>query len=290
MDGVKAKKVPPPRPVPISLLVTSRFTDELFWRGFKASASAHAVLAICAVVLGLALPHNQIKFLPSIRVDLVSLPDVKKADLGKVQPNDVSDLSKQLENASKLTKKMAEKAKKTPIPTTPPPEAVPEEMVKHDKDKPKPKPESKSESKAESKEAARKKERLNALDRIKALAEIEKDDMPAKPRVVAKGNKLSNGDSTTGGPAIDTNAFISKMQGKLRDNWNLPVWLSKQSLDAKVVIFLDRAGYVSNTIMAKSSGNKQFDDFCLKTIRMAQPFGEPPGDILNDGLTLGFPL
>ncbi|MBI3557238.1 MAG: TonB C-terminal domain-containing protein [Deltaproteobacteria bacterium] len=284
MTADKPKKVPPPRPVPVSLLVTSRFSDELFWRGFKTSASAHAVLALFAIAMGIALPHSPVKFLPSIRVDLVALPDVKKSDLGKVQPrvDDVSDLSKQLHDAAQLTKTLTDKAKKIP---SPPP--TPDEMIKVEKDKPKPKPDS-----AATKEAERKKALRNAIDRIAALDEIAKDDKPAhpKPKAAAKGNKLSNGDSTSGGAAIDTNQFISKMTGRLRDNWNLPVWLSKQNLDAKVVVFLDRAGYVNNTIMAKSSGNKQFDAFCLQTIRMAQPFGEPPADILSDGLTLGFPL
>ena len=282
MSPDKLKKVPPPRPVPVSLLVASRFSDELFWNGFKTSASAHAVLAISAIVLGIALPHNQIKFLPSIRVDLVSLPDLKKSDLGKPQ-NDVSDLNKQLQETAKATKALQDKAKKMPEPTPvePPDDTL---ALKHEK----PKPEEKA--KPAEKEKYNRKDLTNAIDRMKALAAIETEDKKSKPKAVAKGNKLSAGDSNTGGAPVDSNLFISKMTGKLRDNWNLPVWLSKQNLDAKVVVFLDRAGYVSNTVMAKSSGNQQFDAFCLKTIRMAQPFGEPPGDILSEGLTLGFPL
>ena len=56
------------------------------------------------------------------------------------------------------------------------------------------------------------------------------------------------------------------------------------------MIFMDGQGYVTSMVMAKPSGNKQFDDYCMKTIRMSQPFGAPPDEVLQDGITLGFPL
>ncbi|MBI3542004.1 MAG: TonB C-terminal domain-containing protein [Deltaproteobacteria bacterium] len=261
----------------MTLLRDSPYDAEQFWKGFKLSAAAHAALTIAAVALSLAVPREPTKFLPSIRVDLVALPDVKKADLGKLD-----DINEKLKEASQESKKLLEKSKAKkaePVPTPP------DEMALKDKTKPKEKEKEKSKDSS-------KKDLQNALDRIKALAEIEKDTKQSKNKgkPPVRGNKVSQGDSATGAPTIDMNAFVSKMRSRLQENWNLPVWLSTKNLDAKVVVFLDRAGFVKNTVLAKSSGNKQFDDYCLKTIRMAQPFGAPPDDILSDGVTLGFPL
>jgi outer membrane biosynthesis protein TonB len=264
------KRPPPPGPFPASLLAGSRYNDRLFWRGFRHSAIAHGALVVTGIIMSFVVPHEPIKFLPSIRVDLVGLPDFKKSDMNKIAPDDMTDLNKKLSDAGKSAKKLLQEAKKAPAP--------PEESdMTLKKEKP----------------ANKKDELKSAIDRIKALEDIEsqvKKGSKEKPKAVLKGNALSKGNSVTGEQAADTNMYIGKLQGRLRDNWNLPVWLTKQDLNAKVVIFLDRGGYVSHTVLAKSSGNQQFDDYCLKTIRMAQPFGPPPSDILDGGITLGFPL
>ena len=72
------KKPPPPGPVPLSLLYRSRYNDEIFWKGFRASAGAHAIGLIAAIILTMTLAREPQKFVPSIRVDLVDLPASKK--------------------------------------------------------------------------------------------------------------------------------------------------------------------------------------------------------------------
>lgn len=276
--GKKKKVVPPPGPVPTSLLMPSGFQHDMFWRGLRASAGFHAGLVIVAILLSLTLAREPKKFIPSIRVDLVALPDAKKADLDKMQPSDYEDLSAKLKESTKGTKELLEAQKKIPDPK--PAEPAEDVMALKKKEKAEPK--------------NRKKDLKSALDRIKALADLESETESEKKgrqkKYVAKGNELSKGSSSSGVVSDQADQFFSGLQSKIRNNWNLPVWLSKQNLNATVVIFLDRSGYVSNSIIAKSSGNKQFDDYCLKTVRMAQPFGAPPDDVVQEGITLGFPL
>lgn len=256
---------------PLSLLAGSRQQDEAFARGLRFSIGAHAVIAIAAIILSLTLSKEPVKLVQSIRVDLVGLPDVKKSDLSKVTPNDMSDLNERLNDARKKAKDHSKKSKEEPAPP------VPDDTMAIKKQKEKPR------------EKNRKDSLKSAIERIKALAAIE-SETTKKQKTVVKGNQLSKGNALSGDVGNDVNEYVGRLAAKLRDNWNLPVWLSRQKLNAKIVIFLDRAGYVTNTVLAQSSGNKQFDDYCMKTIRMAMPFGAPPEDVLDGGLTLGFPL
>lgn len=283
MSNDNPKATPPPRPVPQSGLVSSRFQEEHFWKGVRKSIGVHAAAVIALLLLTLVLPREPVKYQPSIRIDLVGLPDLKKSDLARAQPDDFERLSEKLKDGSSKTQKLAEQARnaKSAEPEPTPADDAANSMALK-KIKPRP----------EAPKTPAKKDLKSAIERIKAIAALEDESKPPgqKKTVAMKGNKVSRGDSSAGGPAMDTNAFIGALQAKLRDNWNLPVWLGNQNLSAKIVIFLSRDGYVNNTIVAKSSGNQQFDDYCLKTIRTAQPFGAPPSDIVNEGLTLGFPL
>lgn len=267
-----AKTTAPVKSHPGSLLFGSQARDELFSKGLRLSVAAHGLVVIAAIILSLTSAKEPVKMIQSIRVDLVGLPDLKKSDLSKITPDDISDLNEKLTEAGKNAKDMLKKAKERPP-------AEPEPVVKDD---------SMAMKKTKTREKERGSDLKSAIDRIKALADIE--SQVKKSKTVAKGNAVSRGNSLSGEAADDANEFAARIASKLRDNWNLPIWLSKQKLNAKVVIFLDRAGYVSNTVFAQSSGNKQFDDYCLKTVRMAQPFGPPPSEILDGGITLGFPL
>lgn len=248
-----------------------RAQNELFWRGFRRSAAAHGGLIILAILAGLTLRRDPIRINPSIRVDLVALPDITKKNMKDLTPDDMTDLKDRLNDATKDTRKAVEKMKKEAAEKP----AEPDTMALK-KEKPK-----------KSKRADLK----NAIDRIKALTEIENEVKKSqKQKVVIKGNALAKGNALSGDPSSDTNAYVGQLQSKLRDNWNLPVWLSKQNLDAKVLLFLDKAGYVNKSIISKSSGDQQFDDYVLKTVRISQPFGVPPDELVNAGITLGFPL
>ncbi|MEW6058256.1 MAG: TonB C-terminal domain-containing protein [Bdellovibrionota bacterium] len=246
--------------------------NQFFGKAIRMSIAIHAILAIVAVFTGVLFPRDAAKFTPSIRVDIVDIPDFAKRDLNKYTLDDMNSLDKRLTEASKGAKKLLKDARSSK------PEQEPDASDAMVLKKVKP---------SGSNDLLK-----SAIDRIKAIAQIESEVKKAdhKKKVIPKGNVKSEGDSLTGENTGETNVFLTRLQGRLRDNWNLPVWLSQQNLDAKVVIFLDRQGYVKHTVFAKNSGNKQFDDYVLKTIRMSQPFGTPPGEVMDGGVTLGFPL
>lgn len=231
-------------------------------KALRLSAGAHATLIIIALLSSLIFHHEPVVISPSIRVDLVGLPDIKKKDLANATP----DLETVKEKLDKVMEKPVERE-------APAPKEKPDFSLKKKK----------------------KTDNLqDAINRIKALEEIESqvNKKPAKRATVAqiKGNAVSKGNALTGNSTQDINAYAAGMQGKLRQNWDLPVWLAQQKLSARVVVFLDKQGYVTNTVIAQSSGNKQYDEYTLKTVRMSQPFGPPPQDILDDGVLLLFPL
>lgn len=270
---------PPSRPIPQNLLETTKFQEEMFWNGFRRSVAFHAGLVIAALLFTLTLSRSTKKIAPSIRVDLVGLPEIKKGDVPRANRDDFEDLNSKLDKASKDAKKTLSDAKKAQ------PEAVPEKTPSED---------SMVLKKEKVKPQSRKKDLQSALDRIKALAALENDDKKSKPsrKMHFAGNKLNSGNSISGETGQNADAFFGMLQDKVRNNWNLPVWLSKQNYSAAVMIFLDRHGNVTNAVIAKSSGSQQFDEYCLKTIRASQPFNQPlpPADILQEGITLGFPL
>ncbi|HRK02298.1 MAG TPA: TonB C-terminal domain-containing protein [Oligoflexia bacterium] len=242
-------------------------SQDEFGRSLRLSAAVHAILLIGALLSTLVFRREPVMLSPSIRVDLVGLPDIKKKDLNLSEPGpDLSKIEKELE---------ASKPAPAPEPAV---EDKPEISLKKKDGKPK-------------KEESRKESLSSAIERIKALAEIENDLKKNKKNTTqVKGNTVSKGNALTGTSAQDINAYAAGMQARLREHWNLPVWLAKQNLAARVVVFLDDRGYVANTVLAKSSGNTQYDEYVLKTVRMSQPFGPPPSDIQDDGVLLLFPL
>ncbi len=234
------------------------FQKDFFWHGFRRSAVLHLLVLIFALVWGITAPKSERVLLPSIRVDLVGLPEITK---------------KEIVNLEDLKTRLDETQKKIEKPVFVPPEEMtikkPPEHIKEKKDL------------------------KNAIDKIKALQSIEetvKKSTKPKSISVVKGNVVSKGNALSGESNVSISEYAEKVRVKLLENWDLPVWLSTQNLSAKVVIFLDKAGYVNNAVLMKNSGNNQFDDYVLKTIRRSEPFGTPPQEIQSDGMTLGFPL
>lgn len=259
--------------IPGSLLSANEFTDKMFWRGLKTSAAVHAGLTIAVVLATIAIPREPVKFISSIRVDLIGLPDVAKKDIKNFSTtDDLAKLNERLTEAGKGAKKLLEK------PKHPQEDPVPGDTMT---------------MKTKSGEKIRERNLKNAVDRIKALSSLENDDDKPKTKQsasLAKGNMLSKGNSLTGSVAVDSNTYLGRLQAKVKDNWNLPIWLTRQKLTAKIVIFLDSAGGVKSTMFVSDSGNKQFNDYVLRTIESAEPFGPPPSQLVDRGITLGFPL
>ena len=140
------------------------------------------------------------------------------------------------------------------------------------------------------------------MNRIKALAKIQ-DTSSAESQLskkelkllVSKGNRLSPGTSLSADAkeAAEAN-YLDSLRDRLRQNWFLPAWISKQDLSAQVLIRIGSTGILREFRMVKSSKNPQFDDAVKQALQQSQPFPPPPSElktgILSDGILVGFPL
>lgn len=244
-------------------------------KGIKWSAIAHLALLAIIILKSLVFPGKPIVYIPSLRVDIVGLPDVLKSEkmLSKNAPTNIEEMKKQLQEAETGAKNIKI-----------PPSA--KEEIKKDDMTIKPL--------ASASEKNRQKRLKNALSRIKALAKItgEQDSAISQP---IKGNMISHGSSISG-EARETGkaGYLDTLRERLQDNWALPVWVARQRLSAQVQIHINSRGRLESFKFIKLSGNSQFDDAVKKTLIESQPFPLPPPDLvgrlISDGILVGFPL
>jgi TonB family protein len=248
-----------------------------FKRGLRLSAGLHVALFVLIALKSLVFPGNPVRFTPTLRVDLVGLPDVLKKDLIRVPKTpSSSDLEDELKDAEQEARRLKVPKAKAPVET-----AEPDEMVIKPKDA---RPES------------RDRKLKSALARIRSLEKIRnQDDSEDRPAPPIKGNAISKGSSLSGDAKESSEAsYFDSVRERLQDNWALPVWLARQKLTAQVQIFIDSRGRVRASVFVKPSGNSQFDDAIRKTLTESQPFPAPPVELrpglATDGILVGFPL
>jgi colicin import membrane protein len=252
--------------------------------GIRLSVVAHLAFLLLIVVKNVIFPGKPLQYAPSLRVDIVGLPDQLKNE--RIRPALSPEISKALKDAEKTAKEMKPVVPKTPKTKEAAEPAEKDEMVL--------KPKQAKQDKA--REEARSKKNKSALDRIKALSKISDEDAPAAgPATQIKGNKISKGTSLSGDARESAEAsYFDQVRDSLQDNWALPVWVARQNLSAQVQIHIDPNGRVVKVRFVKPSGNTQFDEAVKKTINDSQPFAKPPRDIssslLVNGILVGFPL
>jgi TonB family protein len=268
MNSVSA---PPPQPLlPDWKTPSENEQDRLLSRFIKFSLGLHVAVLVLLFLKGTLAPSEPKEYLPSLRVDLVGLPDRKVLDQANVKP---------LEKAPEEVK---------PAPVKPEPKVeIPAEKDSGDFSVAKKKAKEKKTSK---KEIEAQKKLKNALARIKALERIKA--MEGEP---IRGNQISKGSAISGSAkvALET-TYIDVVVERVRANWELPKWLQDQGLQAKVTLYIDRQGQLKRFEFTKSSGNEQFDSEVKRTLQVAAPFPVPPdavaGDMTDGGISLGFPI
>ncbi len=249
-----------------------RSPEERLSAGLRWSLIIHGALLMTAFMKTVVFPGKPVTLLPTLRVDIVALPDVLKKDL-------------------KLPSSIL-----NPAPPSPPPQkkstSAPEEKAAPDEMVLKP-------SKVKEASKQREKKLKSALNRIKALEKIASENEPPKEKAapLIKGNKISKGTSLSA-DALEaaTASYYDTVRDRMQEKWELPIWLSRQqNLSAKVMIFIDSRGKIRSFHFVKNSGNAQFDDEVKRTLQQSQPYPPPPpGEIasklLTDGILVGFPL
>lgn len=261
--------------------------EEAFGLGPAARLSliSHVVFAVVVLLAGWIFPSEPKPYIPSLRVDLVGLPDVLKKDLDQLQgtvPPQESGKDKP-QPTEPVAEPLAPKtqAKKTEVKE----KAAPDEMVL------KPKQETAKEREKRMKSALA---RIKALNKI-AVPEEKNESVNERPQALIKGNQISRGSSLSGEARENSESgYYDQVLGAVRSNWSLPVWLARQKLSARVRVLIDAAGNVTSIQFTQASGNAAFDAQVKRSILESQPLPRPPenlrGSVLRNGVLLGFPL
>lgn len=262
----RSPELPPDRPPTLP-------SDRDYEHGLKLSLALHVALLVAVIIKTTVFPDKSIPYVPTLRVDIVGLPDVLKKDL-KNQP-----ATKEISQILKKAEQDAEKIKPKKLPPMKKEIAEPDEMALHPKQA------------SKETEKAREKRLKAALDRMKALAEIQRET--SAPPV--KGNKISKGTSLSGDARESDQAnYYDTVRARLQENWALPVYLSRQNFSAKVLVYIDSGGRLHGYRFVQGSGNSQFDTYVKKALEESAPFPAPPEEfasaVLVNGITFGFPL
>lgn len=231
------------------------------------SLIAHLALLVALILRGTILAPPPKEYVPSLRVDLVAMPDLKKTDVPVIKE----------EKVEKPVEKPAEKPAEAKLEEVKPAEDG-EIALKKKKEK-------------SAREKAAQEKLKNALARIKALERIK---MMAGTQI--KGNQISKGSALSGDAktALETTYFDVVLE-RVRNYWELPKWLQDQAhLSAQVTIFINREGKMTRYVFNRTSGNESFDNEIKRTLQSAVPFPAPPiaiiPDLANEGIVLGFPM
>lgn len=245
--------------------------ESLLQRALRLSIAMHAAFFVFLLVKEALLPSPPHEYLPSIRVDLVGLPDQKRNATPLPLPTPAPAAPAQ---SPPLAQAQAP-ARTAEIPTV---------SEKGDLSIGKKKSKSKKEKDAQ-KRLKQALDRIRAIERIKMLAGGDE----------VKGNAVSKGSALTGEAkqALETSYFDVVLE-RVRTYWELPKWLQGQNRSAKVMIYLDGQGQLKTFQFVQGSGNDSFDSEVKRTLQAAAPFPVPPAALASDlskqGILLGFPL
>jgi colicin import membrane protein len=223
------------------------------------SIAGHIAIALMIFFKAVLAPSEHIDLRDAIRVDIVGLPKKQEALPEKEAP---------APPRAELPKpKEAEKPK---APEAPAPKKTPDT----------------------------KKAEQRALEKLKAMAALEKikedvnKEKTPKPQQVA-GNQVSQGNALTGLTRIEYDRYLAELKSKVYSAWSLPPWLAEQDLRSQILVLIDERGYVIKKIFKKSSGNEVFDAKVIEAIDTSTPLPPPPaqlrGLLSTSGITFNFP-
>ncbi len=220
-------------------------------------------------------PTDALDLSRAIRVDMIDLPDKL---VSQPIPED--------------TKKLPEKkiVEPTPEPETKVAKEEPQSKLPEKKEKQIDDTVNINKVKSKQKEALNK---LKAAAAIEKLKEEESKKNESQPKQVFKGRILSAGTSITGLDKLQSDSYLSQLDGKIKSHWALPQWLIGKPLRARVHIKFDEVGTIVYKKITQSSGNPTYDEYCLLAIDKATPLPKVPEKFSTvyrvDGVVIGFP-
>ncbi len=225
----------------------------------------------------------------SVRVDMVAMPSHTL--------NELKNMSSGVEEAKK------EEPAKEEVKAEPVVEKVEEKIVEKAETKEDPVP---------SLEEVNQNKRQDFLSKLKKIASKRVDSEGRQntdkglygekstdlKNLVLSGNKLKVGSQMYGdGNSANLTAFqayAARMPMMIKPHWRLPSYLLEKSLKCRVRVWLNMSGEVTRTAIYQSSGDAEYDQRAIESIKSASPFPaltEDFGRKVQDGdIVLGFPL
>lgn len=254
----------------------------------KKRAKRYLTLSLAAHLIGMALvmlsqaifPSDPAELqLPTVQIDMLALPDqvkdLNQADVDVTLPVKENTPPAAEDKTSKADEMAApaEKKKKDP--------SLKEKTKETAKDALAKLKEEVERQKREQNAAAKKNERLQALEQ--------------KFRNPIRGNQLNQGTSADGVLEATKNAYAGHVANKIRAGWALPTYMQNQSqLRAAVVVYIAPDGKLIRYEFRQNSGNDTFDDYVKRAIMQSTPYAPPPSDMARDlrasGILVRFPL
>jgi colicin import membrane protein len=247
--------------------------EESLKRYVGGSLIVHISIVLILSIRAALFPEEALDYQSAIKVDLVALPDKVEALPTVTETTEAVETPTPAPTVTPVQKKkLIEKIAK----------------MKIDRD-------------AVNLDRTKKKEQaaIARLKQMSAFEELERQELEeAKRKAVEKlklikGNTLSSGTDLRGVSRLQHDNYISVIERHIRQNWSLPEWLAKKDLKAQVRVRFDGNGNITFREIAKSSGNKTFDDLALQAVEKSSPVPAPPPKfvrILNvEGILLGFP-
>jgi TolA protein len=222
-------------------------------------------------------PSKSIEFKPTLRVDLVGLPDLKKADIAKLKKRPKPAKVEEKKEEPKKEKEVSREDLLKTLDKIASEKAFKTKANKKDKKKKKKSKDTKTASK--SKKKSKKDDKSHVTDEFKALY---------------KGNVISKGSSMEGEQSEGSSGYAQLVQEHVQDHWELPPWLANSTHKAMVQVFLNPRGKLVHYVFMRKSSNNQFNDAVETAIKSSSPFPKVPNDLHHqveqEGIRLGFPL
>jgi len=136
--------------------------------------------------------------------------------------------------------------------------------------------------------------------RRNVIDELKKEQNPTGENVVAKADtsqiKAKNfserpsGQSGRGGTSsVITNLFLERIRNEIKRNYRIPPNIPTDGrLEAFIFFKINESGRVYDVRVDESSGDRAFDDFCVRAINKSAPLTPPPPELIEQAKTVGF--
>lgn len=215
---------------------------------------------------------QEINFSEAIRVDMVGLPEKYDSNSlpEKIEDPVKPDEKKLPEKVPEQKPKVEEKKIEKKIPDT----------IKIDK------------AKNKQKEALDKLKKLSAIEKIKQDVKNEESRKQENERLI-KGQVISKGTALTGLSKIQSNEYLSRLDQRIKTNWQLPQWLIGKPFKTKILLKIKPNGEIADRQIYQSSGNPTYDEYSLLAVDKSAPFPAVPEKFTEvfkeDGVIIGFP-